>query len=190
MKTCSVLLAFTLVGVCLGADQEPASTTQGKEPGYDGKTVSEWAALTKDNSPIVREQAFLALAMMGADAKAAMPVLMESLQDDDPKIRRYSATALGEIGREAKAAIPALTKLLKDENSEVRWAAAHAVGNMGPEAKVAVPTLTKLLKDEDLDSPVDVCRGPGGDRARGKNSHPRPHRIAQGQGSSGSEGCC
>jgi hypothetical protein len=126
MKACT-LLAFVFVGVCLGADQEPSSTTQGREPTYQGKTASRWAELTSDESVIVRRRAALALGTFGADAKAAVPALTELLKDGDARVRSYAASALGKIGPEAKAATAALTAMLKDKDPKVQQAATEAL---------------------------------------------------------------
>ena len=52
MKTLSFLLAVAFAGVCLGAETAP--TPQAKEPTYEGKTLGEWMALTKDKDAKVR----------------------------------------------------------------------------------------------------------------------------------------
>ena len=93
MKTFTLLLTFALVGVCLGAEQQPAPKPQDKEPGYQGKTLSRWAALAKDNDARIRQPAIEALGKIGL---AAVPVLMQLLKDDDEMVRRR---LLGPWGR-------------------------------------------------------------------------------------------
>jgi HEAT repeat protein len=149
MKSFSVLLTFTLVGVCSGAEQHPAATSQGKEPTYEAKTLSEWVAVARDKDPALRRDAVWALGKIGSKA---IPALTESLKDKDTDVRRLATLALGEMGSEAKAAVPALTKLLKDRDTAVCRAAAEALGEIGPPAKAAVPALIESLKDRDTDA--------------------------------------
>ena len=117
MKVFSMLLAFALVGICLGAEPKPAPTSQGKEPIYAGKTLGEWIARTKDKDKLVRRAAAVALGNIGP---AGVPALAELLKDKDWSVRVFVAPALGQIGPEAKTAIPALAELLKNENEVVR----------------------------------------------------------------------
>src|SRR5438874_2098110 len=62
-----------------------------------------------------RYWACLALAEIGAQAKAAVPGLVKALADERPEVRLQAAVALGEIGAEAKPAAGALVKLLEDK---------------------------------------------------------------------------
>ena len=55
MKTFAFLVAVALLDVCLGAEPKPAPASQGKEPTYQGKTLSQWIAQTKDKNGDVRE---------------------------------------------------------------------------------------------------------------------------------------
>ena len=146
LKWFNLILTFLLVGVCFGAGQEPASTSQGKEATYHGKTLGEWVALAKGKDSRLEIEAVEALGRIGPEA---IPPLTELLRDKEVWVRLKAAIALGMIGPEAKAAVPALTELLKDKYSQVRLVAAMTLGDIGPEAKAAVPALTELLKDED-----------------------------------------
>ena len=141
MKIFAFSLICVLVGVCLAAE-----FPQGKEPIYDGKTLSQWIARTKDKDGDVRLYAAWALGEFGPDAKTAVPAIMVLLKDKDQDIRRAAIGALGEIGPEAKTAIPSLIALLKD--SAIRREATKALGKMGAEAASAVPPLTDLLNDK------------------------------------------
>ena len=133
MRTFSLLLSFVLCGVCLGAEEKPASRQQGKEPSYEGKTASEWVAIiAKDRGPEFQLYAPAAFGHMGSDA---VPTLIEFLKHKDGQFRSAAAVALGMIGREAKAAVPTIVAVLKDENKCVRGAAAVGLGGIGPEVK-------------------------------------------------------
>ena len=129
MRTFSLLLVFVLVGVCIGV--EPASTQQGKEPTYRGKTLGEWIALTKDKDKDVRNDAVWALRHFGPKAKIAAPALTELLKDKNGQVRSTAALALMEIIPEAKTVIiPVLTELLKEKDVDVRSVAAEALGRI------------------------------------------------------------
>jgi hypothetical protein len=89
----------------------------------------------------------VALGGIGAEARSAVPVLIQALNDKDSALRASAADALGGIGAEAKPAVPALIKMLKEEKSSLRPNVARALGKIGPAAKTAFPTLTKALKE-------------------------------------------
>jgi HEAT repeat protein len=68
------------------------------------------------------------LGQIGPEAKAAIPVLMETLKDQHEDIRGLAADALGQMGPEAKAAIPALEQARdNDAEEDVRRRAAKAL---------------------------------------------------------------
>src|SRR5271163_3545196 len=69
----------------------------------------------KDEDWQVRNQAAVALGMIGPEVKTAVEALVDVLQDQDKYLRSHGATALGNLGREARAAVPALTTALKDK---------------------------------------------------------------------------
>jgi hypothetical protein len=141
------LLSRVLVGAWFG-EPEPASGSRDKQPGYAGKTLGEWVALTKDEDKLVRYDAAWALGKIGSEARIATPALTELLKDLDADVRYYAALALGNIGRDAKTAIPALVELLEDMDEDVRRAVAEALGYIGSEAKTAISALTEVLGDE------------------------------------------
>ncbi len=65
----------------------------------------------QDKSKFTRAQAIDDLGTIGADAKAAVPVLMQCLKD--PNVVGNAVVALGKIGPNAKEAMPALVALLR-----------------------------------------------------------------------------
>jgi HEAT repeat protein len=67
----------------------------------------------KDRNPDERRCAAKSLAMMGPDAKEAIPALIDKL--NDPDVRVDAADALGRIGPAARQAVPALIAPLKDQ---------------------------------------------------------------------------
>jgi HEAT repeat protein len=83
------------------------------------------AALKKDS--VVRQNAALALGLIGPDARDAVSALCETLGDSEWPVRRQAALALGRIGPEARQAIPLLQKLTRDPDPLVRKAAQDAL---------------------------------------------------------------
>jgi HEAT repeat protein len=64
---------------------------------------------------------------VGAEAKGAVPQLIEYLGNDRDEVRWVTAWVLGMIGPEAREAVPALRKLLEDPSQSVRDHAAAAL---------------------------------------------------------------
>jgi HEAT repeat protein len=109
--------------------------------------------LLKGNNVTIQGEAAGALKLMGADAKDAVPELIDVVKKrkDATDIAGLQAIdALGKIGPNAKDAVPELTEALKDKtaHSPFRLRAAMALGNMGPAAKDAVPALVDALNAE------------------------------------------
>lgn len=130
MKTFSLMLAFIVVGVCLGAEQKPASTAKDKVPTYEGKTLSEWIALSKDEDEAVRRDVASALKNFRPQAKIAVPILAELLKDKNKDVRLTATEALGSIGSEAEIAVDGLIESLKSKSTH--WNDAPTSGNFGP----------------------------------------------------------
>ena len=98
--------------------------------------------------PAFRTEAANVLGKMGADAKQAVPDLVEALGDKQESVRLAAAQALAEIGAEAKPAVPVLIKLLSGPDLQLRRAAARALAHKELQTKDAIPALTELLKHE------------------------------------------
>ena len=177
MRIVSVLLAFTFVGVCLGAEVEPASTVQAKEPSYGGRTGSEWMALAKDKDkdPQIRVHAMGRLEATGS--AAAIPAFVEMLHDKEMTVANAAALALGRIG---PAAVPALTEALKDEDAGARFCRLGP-GADGSQGEDGSPGSHRSAERPGCTRPFFFCAGPWGDWSRGEDGDPRPHRIAQRQ---------
>ena len=110
-------------------------------------------ALGNDPHWYVRQGAAGALGMFGADAKPAVPALIEALRDENDYVRGFAIGALRRIGPAPDEALPALAEFdslgtatalwlgpaavpmliekLKHENYKVRKAAAETLGKMG-----------------------------------------------------------
>ena len=165
----SLLLVLALVGVSVGAEKKPVSTSQCKEPSFEGKTISEWIAMAKDReveglgrwlaltkdqeakdmdqpTPIAVIHAF---AEMGPQAERAIPILMKLVSSRDSDTSAEATWALGQIGIKA---VPALTELLEDSNRYVRCYAAVGLGQVNPnspETKKGIQIVTDLLTAQD-----------------------------------------
>ena len=113
MKTCSLLLAVALGGVCLGAETGTRTATGVKEPTYEGRALSDWVAQSKSKDWFVRKGAARALWNLGS---AAVPALTELLNDDKREVRWAAMEALGNLGSKAKMAIPALVESCRNDD--------------------------------------------------------------------------
>jgi HEAT repeat protein len=88
-------------------------------------------------------------AVNAADAKDAIPILLDLLKkDNDSGVRQATAAALGRMDPEPEKAVPVLTNALKDKKAGVRMAAATSLGQLGPEAKDAIPALRDLQQND------------------------------------------
>ncbi|HEY9296801.1 MAG TPA: HEAT repeat domain-containing protein [Phormidium sp.] len=94
----------------------------------------------------IRGGAAFALGAIGAEAKTAIPQLIELLKDEDEQVRLDAAVALRRIG---SPAVSALVEALKDQNLLVRRGATFALAGIGAEAKSTIPVLIEMLSDND-----------------------------------------
>jgi len=130
---------------CIGANPE--------------RTVQLLTGMLTHDEPGIRKWSALGLGQMGAEAKAAIPHLIDMLVDEKSSLPAatciYSAhpehaasTALVNIGEHS---IPALAQALKANSSKVRLRAAEALMYFGPRAESAKDDLIRLLQDRDED---------------------------------------
>ncbi|WP_257459670.1 HEAT repeat domain-containing protein [Archangium lipolyticum] len=98
-----------------------------------GLPLSELAAKTaqglKDPDPAVRMGTLAGLSIMGEDAKAQVPRIVELLRDPDGDVRGEAAMALGELG--VREQIPRIGEMLEDAHPSARAGAARALGQLG-----------------------------------------------------------
>ncbi len=71
MRAFDLLLTFSLAIGCRGAEQEPASTSQGKEQTYEEVMLPGCVALAKDKDAKIRKAAANALGKIGPTAARA-----------------------------------------------------------------------------------------------------------------------
>jgi HEAT repeat protein len=114
-------------------DEKCGSTSANALAKIGKPAVEPLVVALKDNNPIVRRNAAVALGKI-KDASAVNP-LITALKDENPIVRRNAAMALGEI--KDTSAVEPLTAALKDDSPIVRKKAAIALKEMGkPETAV------------------------------------------------------
>jgi HEAT repeat protein len=91
------------------------------------KRIEDWSEMLRDTSVVGRCTAARALGQMGAQAREALPALLQALQDREPLVRDAAADAIGCIGPDAPDATLALMQALTDTNSFVQATAAKAL---------------------------------------------------------------
>lgn len=109
------------------------------------------AALADDDAAVRTEAAYV-FSHLTAQAKQAVPNLIEALTNDaEPKVRRYAARTLGFLGTAGKDAVPALLVALKEPDPIVRAEAAEALGRIYYFVEVdrVMPALIDALEDSD-----------------------------------------
>jgi HEAT repeat protein len=74
---------------------------------------------------------------MGAEAREAVPTLLELLQDACVQNRKLAAWTLGYIGQGAVEAIPALLVAVRDSDEGVRKMACEALEKINPSSTPA-----------------------------------------------------
>ena len=100
------------------------------------------AAARDDDNTEVRQIAVRTLMDYGKQAKAAIPMLLESLKKD-PKNRQWTEMALGAIDPLDERVFPVLMEAAQTEGD---WAAVNGLARCHSRAKEVVPVLIKLLQ--------------------------------------------
>jgi hypothetical protein len=90
-----------------------------------------------------------AVADLGPDAPAAVPLLQPWLADHDNGLRMEVADALGKIGPDAAGAIPALSRMADNADIDVRKSATGALVKISPDGKGLVPALMAAVYNGD-----------------------------------------
>jgi HEAT repeat protein len=146
----------------LNALRELAPITKGV---HTKETLTVLTAALKDKSVDVRIHAASALGSIGADAKPALPALMEAAKDTSNLgtiLRPSLPTSVTEAAIAAalsidpqcaeglaKAALPDLMAALKSKDQALLQAAGFALAKLGPQAKPALAALQQALKNAD-----------------------------------------
>jgi HEAT repeat protein len=94
----------------------------------------------------LRPAAARALGLFGAEARPAIPALIETLRDPrDPQAQAAAADVLGELRLEPELVIPALTASLQSTNRWLRNLASLSLKQYNSQPK-ATPTQTEKIK--------------------------------------------
>ena len=103
-----------------------------------------------------REYAIMTLNMLGTNAEAALPVLMQCYGDEAKRSRADVASALARIGlNQPEVIVPALIYLLANSNGFGQLEAAEALGSLGNKAESAIPAL--LLAGQSKDAQLQIA---------------------------------
>ena len=138
--------------------QYEAALTLGILGHKDTKVVYELAAIAKAGTEGAPYWATVALAQLGAEAKPALPVLLDVVTNSRTDARQSAVQAIALIGPEAESAIPALLDATKMEQSWLRKCAIIALGRVGPAAKTAAPKLQAMIQNETDYTKADIAR--------------------------------
>lgn len=107
MRTCLVV-AVCLALLGCGTSAGPAPTVSPKATATE-RGLDDLIASLKDSAPAVRQKAALDLKKKGAQAKPAIPALVDNLKHTDQSVRQASAEALVAIGRNQSCPRPPLS---------------------------------------------------------------------------------
>ncbi len=91
----------------------------------------------KSSQDVKRIHAGLLLGRMGAEARVAVPTLLELLHDECAQNRKQAAWTLGNIGQGAAEAISALLVAVRDSDEGVRQMAREALEKINPSSTSA-----------------------------------------------------
>lgn len=152
MRMLCLFLSFALAGVCLGAEQEPASTSrpQKLEPAYEGKPLGYWIALSRNKNGKARRSAIVALGKIGPDAMPAIPALADLVDagaDDDD--RRAALEALWQIDPAAIIDITGFVGFPLNYKDPIHEAVVELLRKTDPKAKAVIAVVAKSLKDKE-----------------------------------------
>lgn len=146
-RTLSLLLAVLLA--------LPLTATAADDPSFNGRTLTEWLAILKDDTLVrKRRAAVVSIGQMmsgNSDARTkAIPALAKALKTDgNAGVRAQVANLLGQQGVEDAAQfLPDVAEAMRNEkDSDVRKEMAVAAGRFGKLSASVVLPLIDLLKD-------------------------------------------
>jgi HEAT repeat protein len=158
--TVSLLMRGCAVAAALGLFVAPTTFAKG--------TAAELADRLASGDREVRREAAYALALLGSEAKDALPALIKALDDPDKQVWSNAVTAVANIGPEAEAAIPTLIDALNSRRSrggrerdrrQALLRSAYALTRIGP---AAVPPLIAALDADDGAARQGAAKALGG----------------------------
>ncbi len=137
-----------------GVREAAARALGGSMAPHSQTAVGELARALKDTSPAVRTAAAGTLKDVGAEAKPALPRVLDYLKDardkaNEPAGRIYAAQLTTKLPAEAATAVPVLAAVVADpaDSPQVRSAAAEALGRFGDKAESAADKLIAVAGD-------------------------------------------
>ena len=112
-----------------GADPGDPGTAEESEPADAHLAIADTEAhrAISNDEVDMRLAVMHTLALMGADARLAVPALAMAVRDPNPRVRLAAVRTLGAIGPAARSVAATLRLALKDDDAEVRLAAADAL---------------------------------------------------------------
>jgi HEAT repeat protein len=101
-----------------------------------------------------RNQAAVALGLLGTGEGDVVAALTQALGDEHSRVRLSVVGALQQIGPDAEGVVRALVQAMQDGDPEIRAASIDVLRTMGPLAAEAVPALIDVVHDADEDANV------------------------------------
>jgi hypothetical protein len=99
-----LLFPIVLASFCLPCTVVCSSSPRAAPPAAADEALRRYVPLLKDDNPLVRKRAALALKRLGTAAKSAIPALEEALSDKDADVRAAVAAALEAIDPTSRSA--------------------------------------------------------------------------------------
>ncbi|MFT7638894.1 MAG: HEAT repeat protein [Pirellulaceae bacterium] len=105
--------------------------------------------LTDEDLPLdVRRRTIYALGVVGVDAEAAIPMLIQQLHHENHGIRESAIGAIRQVG---KLALPSLRKLEESFDIDVRGRAVLLIAELSPLTRSSESALFEILSGNDLE---------------------------------------
>ncbi len=142
-----------------GSVREAAARALGSMAPHSRTVIPELTKALQDSYPGTRTAAVATLKELAAEAKPALPQVIDLLKNardakSEPLARVYAAQLLARLAGDAEAGVPVLAGVVadKEDNSQVRAAAAEALGRFGEKAETAAGKLSAVAGDTKADS--------------------------------------
>jgi len=132
-----------------------APITIAEEPSFNGRTVTEWMTMVKEDAlPRKRKAAIIALGQIASDSKdahkAVLVVIVKAMKTDaNAGVRGQAAVILGQQPTESAALfVPDFAEALRSErDTDTRREIATSIGRFGKLSQSSVTPLIDVLKD-------------------------------------------
>ena len=132
-----------------------APVTIAEEPSFNGRTVTEWMAMVKEDAfPRKRKAAIIALGQIASESKdahkAVLTAIVKAMKTDaNAGVRGQAAVILGQQPTESAALfVPDFAEALRSErDTDTRREIATSIGRFGKLSQTSVTPLIDVLKD-------------------------------------------